>query len=401
MTKINREANATIKGFDYQLLLTARMIVELAKKSSDLELTIEGEEDLDINSDLIDLCQFKYYEKTDCSLNTFQEALAYFYCHWNKNRREHPDGYRYHLFVYTKSKFDGYTIEDVKKTLKYCNATKILEKQNISWADNDIEKFYKKFEFKHVESYSKAMEQLSNDLSKYLGTSMQETEIIYTPNLLSLIHMYAIKETPEERTVPARALMDKLCDEKMQLSRHYILNNINGHKIQETIVRKIKSIYLESFNQHVIVCFGRKWSKSQIVNVINQTVGNFAEIGCKTNNEPLTFGLTGQDDALTEIKRKLLKSSSYVFNDGFESIYFSPQIFNMDPMVTRRGSKYTKLSYNYRISSIENLWKAWKEKKKALVIAVDCNVPNFITQYIEIDEFDSDTVTAVIRSASK
>lgn len=122
----SRDADATIKGFEYQFLMTQKRLLEDLKAGKTTTFVIEGAEDLDVLSTNTELQQYKYYEKTRVTNSVLQKPIAYMYCHWKKNKNKK---FKYKIFIYDSQQSDiKLTSLDISGILKLTNAKKIREK---------------------------------------------------------------------------------------------------------------------------------------------------------------------------------------------------------------------------------------------------------------------------------
>ena len=91
-------------------------------------------------------------------------------------------------------------------------------------------------------------------------------------------------------------------------------------------------------------------SELPIESFIENLIDKFYKIGMLEDAKPLIIILDVNDEEMKNIKKELIRKE-IVFNDGFEHLEFSAQIFNTDPIINRNKAvnKISKSSYVVRL----------------------------------------------------
>ena len=119
MSDTNREASATIRGYNYQFDSTILAILSLDESDS---LTIEGLEDFDLErTDISELYQCKYYSAEKLTGSVIRDAILPMLIGFHQNDKQKGLTRQYYLYGYFKDAIKGernLTIANLKDVLK-------------------------------------------------------------------------------------------------------------------------------------------------------------------------------------------------------------------------------------------------------------------------------------------
>lgn len=401
-----RQASASILGFEYQLRMTASRVLDAIENQQLHKMKIEGIEDLDIyDGKDTELCQYKYYEGTSCSASTFQKAIAYFYCHWYQQSNFLRSTYKYRLFAHSKNEFSGYdTPCELYKTLSFPEAKKILNNRHVSFDKRQVLTFSESFKFIRSQSYDELTKTSEVRLATALQVKPTMSEALYYPWLLTKITNIAVQKNDNDRIIDPGALLLELNENKISIGRVFYGNSLQENQLCNVIVNKINNVYLKTdAKPNFVLVFGSIWKEKDIVSLVELLTESFAFKGRKSVNMPLTFSLDTGQFLIDKLKKQILKSTSYMINDGFESIDFQPDRFVRPPVFSSKNKNvYQMVSYNLRVVKMDNLAKAYSGLGDAVALFFDCHDHPFIAdKYVELDSFDVELITKLVKKLER
>lgn len=412
----SREADATILGFEYQLISTADEIISKFNSGLSTNFTIEGEEDLDINTNNeIDLVQYKYYEKTKCRTSTFQGAIAYLFCHWKteKEKSTNKSSYKYILFVYTQSKLQ-YTAKEIERILNLKAASTIIQNRfpNTKVTSNDVSEFLKVFNYVQAQSYEEKMQQLSEVVQQTLSVNQAQAEYIYIPFMMDTIHKIAVRNKKSDRQITIKSFIENIRKLDLVLNRSFIETNVNDNKLARTILGTVKNKYNSNIrNYQYILAFGNRWSMDELYELIIELVPKFLGPKRRLTNQAITFACDLTREQLDSLKirlltnQKLISSNVLLMNDGFESIKFNTDLFIKNEVreLAHNGTLVERSSFTYRLASYKHVMPVVKKFEDPFVFLFDCQNVNE-TKYenvLRFNGFSRDFVGMLVGGLSK
>lgn len=372
----DRAANSTIKGFEYQFLMTQKLILKKLTEDSKDNFVIEGVEDLDIYSDSLELSQFKYYENTECTPSTFQKAIAYMYCHWKKKKEKNI---KYKLYIYNKDAKK--TNIDPLKILGYQEASKIRKKEINEDGINkqSIKEFSKYFEVIPTEEYSALKNEVVNLVHKHIKVSVPQSEEVYMPLIAQYIHDLAINPQEKNRTINKEQFLGFIENIKHSLITNFTAGVVEDKILLKSILNRMVEVeHSNTHNYNYVLIFGSLWQLRRMEETFVDISRLFSYPGRKITNQTLTILCDFSDENLLNIKKNILKikrnqAGSAVMNDGYESVVFTKEVFNLSPTFTtnRSCTKYENVAFNFRLASLNNGKEIIEELEDPYVITFD------------------------------
>jgi hypothetical protein len=405
----SRDADATIKGFEYQFLMTQKRLLEDLKAGKTTTFVIEGVEDLDVLSTNTELQQYKYYEKTRVTNSVLQKPIAYMYCHWKKNKNKK---FKYKIFIYDSQQSDiKLTSLEIADILKLTNAQKIREKNlgEEKLSENEVSIFSQSFSIEEVESFQVEETAVINLVSNALHKSLSSSKCLYLPLISQYIHSIAIRESIDDRTISLANFLSHIQKMDTEMFRNFTKCSTNDDRLINAFISQMKSI--KKSNSHTysyVLRFGRSWKDRLSADEINTIASEFA---CKNNrvtNKPVTFLLDFNLKDLFSLKKELLKkrnkNNCLIMNDGYESICFNKETFGLPAIftTTKNRNRYVDVSFNYRIASSKHSIECLKELD-AFIINFDFSLDESTSTYpsVHFTGFQSDFVLKLMGRLAK
>lgn len=362
-----RSAEATIKGYFYQF---DGSILEILKLSNDSDsVTIEGIEDIDIKTINEDIAiQCKYYEGTEYNHSIIAKPIRFMLKHFSDYLngktlkikyilRGHYKSGQHKLSLpididFLKTHFLTYseTIDGKKNIIKYHNT--------LGLSDVNLTEFLASLVIDiNADNFNSQLEELVLLLKEVFSCETFSAEHFYYNNALAVIKDLSIKSSPKERTITKKEFLQAI-DLKKALFNEWF------------ITYKTKKEYLKQISTNIKQNGGLDESKIKMISLgidiiqnnnremtleifIENLVGKYYKLNHSLRTaQPLIFILDCCDDTITKLKCYLI-DKSIIFNDGFETLNFSPCIFNLPPILNtnKSGNKIAKSSYMVKIIS--------------------------------------------------
>lgn len=397
----NRSADSTILGFEYQFLLTIKEILEAIQKKASTTFTIEGIEDLDIYSISTKLHQYKYYKKTNVSFSSIQEPIAYMFCHWKKSTNQNIT---YRLFVHSNHyNFQNLTFDNVMYILALTQARGILNNESILLNVNEVRQFFNSFEFVFSASFEEEKKNVVELISSNLHKSFTESDTFYYPLIIEYIHSIAIATTPKGRTISLNDFLKHIQKIDTIMNSNYSSLSSNENIIVKAFVKQMKDIkYSDKHTYSYVLRFGKNWEKRIDALLIQNIALQFSYKGNRTTNRPVTFLFDFDTKNINILKKGLLrlqKNNLLIMNDGFESISFNKKIFSLEPIYYRNNTKYTDISFNYRIALCKN-GDSTLENIDPFFLNFDINSPK-TKNSVSFNGFQPNFISKIMKGLSK
>ncbi len=211
-----RSAEHTLLGFYYQF--DKSIFVILNQKDKNTKVTIEGVEDIDINSTTGNIAiQVKYQELTDGTDSTFRKPISLMLKHFAENQNK---DYKYVLYghyknnseIDTKIDFDrlkemmNYKKKDTK-TKKMISYT-LLKDFNID--EKYLNPFLSKLDFILGDSFLEHQNKTLLKIKSEFNTNTDEESMSYYSNALKVVNDLAIKDIEDNRKITKKEFMLKI-----------------------------------------------------------------------------------------------------------------------------------------------------------------------------------------------
>lgn len=355
-----RSAEATIKGYYYQFDTSILKLLELTKDED--EITIEGIEDIDINSTDETTIQCKYLSKPNFINSAVREPIILMLDHFINPTTS--NSYNYVLYAHFENETPGnepkIDLKKIKEILTY-KEKKIEKHYEIekSISDAQLNSFLLQFNFIFGIEFYKQQMLVINKLKVLFSCSEFEADSLFYNNALRIVIDKAIQKGITNRKINKKDFLSKInCSQllfnewfiKLRSKNEYFKLVSQNLKYTNSLTpNKTKYIYigndiLDSDN-----------SELPLFNFIENLISKFYKLNTSLRDaKPLTFILDYDSQKLKTIKKELI-DNEILFNDGFEEIKYSNFIFNKEPIIntTKNGIKLSKSSYVVKIISKE------------------------------------------------
>jgi hypothetical protein len=357
-----RTADYTIQGFLYQFNKT---LLEILKASEDSSVTVEGVEDIDIDTPSgTKVIQCKYHEaQQSFSLSLLYKPLLLMMVHFHNNTAANVE---YVLYGYFPNETPGNKyLLDKEKLGKIISTENKDYKKYVSLLKDGFE--FKKEDFLSAVSIEFAMpiESLIKEVQSALvraGISTDDVELIAYPNAINEIANISCRHDATERVIRKADLIAKLkgikttaisrwtlvlktrkkllTERKKQLKSHLDINARDRYFI-------ISQPSLEDFDSSIVLFIGDYLNKY-----------HFKHAHIKT---PL-FCLDCPDEVFSDIRYRLHQKGILV-EDGMIGTVFDEQRFFRDPMTRKLSQQDMEREFHVRLIRYANYFAVVNRKK--------------------------------------
>lgn len=354
-----RSADATIKGYYYQFDTS---ILKLLGLQTDAEsITVEGIEDIDINTATeATTVQCKYLSKPRFVNSAVREPIILMLDHFLNPTT--PNNYNYILYAHFENEIPGNepTIDLLKlKEILTFTENKIEKHYEIenSISDAQLNAFLLQFKLIFGLEFYTQQKLVVDKLKTKFSCTEFEADTLYYNNALRIVIDKAIQKNSNQRVITKAEFISgidcshKLFNEwfiKLRSKKEYLrLVSQNLKSIRVLEPSKVKVILIDKY------ILDSNNSEMPLLSFIENLNNKYYKPNSSLiDAKPLTIILDYDKPKLLEIKRSLI-DNGIVFNDGYEEIKFSNEIFNKEPIInkTLNGVKILKTSYSLKLIS--------------------------------------------------
>lgn len=356
-----RAANATIKGYYYQFATSILKLLDL--QSSNDTITVEGVEDIDINTATdTTAVQCKYLSKPRFIYSAVREPIILMLNHFVDDNT--PNDYNYVLYAHFETAIRGseptIDLAILKKILTYSDAKvkKHYEiEKNIS--DDQLNAFLLQFKFLFGEEFDAQQKLIIDKLRIQFNCSDFEADTLYYNNALRVVIDKAIQRDITLRVISKADFLNEIdCSKKF--FNEWFIKLRSKEDYFKLLAQNFKSTKILEPSRIKIILIGRNIldannSELPLLTLIDNLVSKYYKSGSALRDaKPLTIVLDCERSERLAIKRKLIDSQIH-FNDGYEEIKFSIETFNKEPVIntTTNGIKILRSSYLIKLISKE------------------------------------------------
>ena len=361
-----RAANATIKGYYYQFNLSILKILNL--QNDEDFIIVEGIEDIDVNvASEKEAIQCKYLSAKKVTNSIIREPIILMIDHFLLS----SERINYTLYAYFEEENnDIYSID--LKLLKEILVFKEYGKNIIyyelkSITDEMLSEFLSQFKFILGKEFNIQHNEIIKKLENKFQCTTFEADFHFYNNALRIILDKAISKPESDRKISkkdffskidSRTILFNIWYQKLRTTKEYI-SQIRQQLASINALTPLKSKFI-ILDENIL---SHKEASYTSLAFIEDLINKYYKLGkALTDAKPLTLVLDCSLEKIKEIKILLIKNN-IPFNDGYESIKFSPAFFNNKPLinVTESRSKISKSSYLIKIISkqtfIENFYE--------------------------------------------
>lgn len=360
---ISRSADATIKGYYYQFDTSILKLLELSTNTD--SIIIEGIEDIDINTATdTTTVQCKYLSKLKFTNSAVREPIALMIDHFVNPTT--PNDLKYILYAHFEDESAGteptIDLARLKKILTYTE-DKVEKHYEIEKriSDPELSAFLSQFKLTFGTEFYTQQEQVLDELKMKFNCTEFEADTHFYNNALRIVIDKAIKKDITQRKITKEEFINGIdCREK--LFNEWFIKLRSKKEYLKLLAQNLKSTHALDPTRAKVIIIGKNII---VADNLELPLGSFLENlinkyfklnSALRNAKPLTIALDCDESTLLYTKMFLI-DNEILFNDGFEEIKFSTQLFNKDPIVntTNRGTKILKSSYLIKLISTKTL----------------------------------------------
>lgn len=355
-----RSAEATIKGYYYQVDTTILKLIESINDSD--SIVIEGVEDIDFTSGgTIETIQCKYLSAKKATNSQIREPISLMLTHFVANSIN-PINYKLYAHFEdetpnTEKVIDLVLLKDILSYKEKINKVWVNKEfhtdNNIS--DTQLSAFLTCFNFRFGEEFETQQKKVIQKLKTYFNCTVYEGEKLYYNNSLKIVLDKAIKKTEAERTITKADFINAINCGKILFNIWFKKYKTHKEYIAD-VASKIKSTKALSTTKAKIIFIGKNIldadnSELPISELVQNIIDKHYKVGTVLYNAiPTTVVLDLDLSGITNLKKELIKQG-VKFNDGHENIEFNIDFFNEKPIINKKGqtTKIGKSSYTIKL----------------------------------------------------
>ncbi|MCL1989316.1 MAG: hypothetical protein FWG67_00335 [Defluviitaleaceae bacterium] len=366
-TTKDRTAIYAIRGYFYQFDFS---ILEILNADSNHSVTIEGIEDIDIeSSDERIAIQCKYYETKDYNPSEIKKAIQNMVEHFSKHKGEKL---AYRIYAHFKNNptspilpADVCSLKAKFLTIRHRTGETTELHENLKLGDEDLALFLTKLKVDiSAISLEKQKENVIQAIKQQFSNSTDNEAEFYYSNALKEVRLLAIQKDVKERTITKEEFISRV-DNKEALFDEWYLAQLN----EEKYFKVMKSRYFPSVLnispsvRLFLLDIGESTSIDKVKTIIIEIVNKYCNIKEQqpTPFSPYIYLHNISEDKLADIK-------NVVWNDGFKFVDgygFKGANFDLDTLAMQSSfSNQIRLKFINELTEIENLLNREEKKRK-------------------------------------
>jgi hypothetical protein len=367
-----RAAGPAIRGYVYQF---DRTILEILNFNGDGCVRIEGVEDVDIlDAAGSSAIQVKYLEATKyTSPKTLRDPLL-------DTLRSFSEGHEWkyilHVYFGVGAPPLELSVAEVKDSLtKRIRATgeSVCLYDGIS--DATIGRFVTRLEIRPGDSFEEQRQQVMLRIAGVLKCTEEDARDIHYGIALRLVQERAMASSEINRVLSRQSLVDGMNVRDLLYGRWH-RETIGSEAYGRAVARRLKTAGFGKVDRsRAILLEVAPEDASRVAELAVELARDFGGKRRLTTAKPWTVILRTSDDVVHRIKTELIEGG-IAFNDGCESICFSPRIFVAPPLLNTRGQSavIAKSSYVLRVVSESNFEQLVDREScvVSLIVATQC-----------------------------
>lgn len=401
LRQVSRSAGSTIAGYQYQF---ERSVVELLKLESGHKLRIEGVEDIDIWTESPSVVQVKYFEAQKWSLPAVRDAV-------HELLKSFDSGLivTYVLYIHCgigNSPPERLSLDELKQCLTKSAGKK--EPEELLYENFDegvLRAFIEHLEIRCGPSLEEQRHITASAISTALQCSKDEAEALHRMRAVQFLHEIATKKDENQRNLTRDDLLKRLSDREVFYNRWH-KQVVGRDRFISAISRKLKKTGLNRSNI----------DRGVLLRVTDVNLNSVCQLAAElaqdmdgttkrrtTSAKPWTLVLRGDDHLIAVVKRSLIEDG-VSFNDGFETLQFSPNLFIRPVIVNGSGKtdRLIKASHLIRIVNEKSFEEILETDYKLAQFIVLTDLDSWHTELvrdkpIQLHEIEVDDITEILR----
>lgn len=319
----NRSATDTIKGYFYQFDYS---IEQLLSRSNDTdEITVEGIEDIDIESSTESTAiQCKYYAKSEYNHSVISKPIRLMLDHFKNVKNGTASKIKYHLYGHYNSGHSKLTlpltIDFLKeKFLTYKSGGVQNEHHTyLSLSDSDLQEFLDLLSIDiNAKSYSQQFKDIITTISASFSCDTFEAEYYFYNNALNEIRRLAIENDVNNRKITKRDFLDRINNKQILFNKWFL--ELKGNKIfnKELKDKHFRTLNKSPFERFFLIELPINYSINEVkemVQIISKRYSNLKKREPQTYCPYIYFGNLSDADLLS-LKNQLY-DEDFHFIDG-------------------------------------------------------------------------------------
>lgn len=398
--QVRRSAGSTIAGYQYQF---ERSVVEVLGLAAGQELRVEGIEDIDIWTESPSVVQVKYYQGQRWSLSVIRDAVHELLKSFGSGLHV-----RYVLYVHFGSGDappDRLSLDELKECLTYRPKMKPIERLYEEFEEEQLLAFTDHFQIVAGVSLDEQRVITTSAIAEALQCGEDEAEALHRMRAVQFLHEIAVNKDEGRRVVTRCDLLKLLGDREIFYNRWH-KETIGQERFIHAITKKLKAANFNTSSTYrgvfVQVTEENLEAVCRLASELARDMNGTAKRRT-TAAKPWTLILRGKEDLVSSVKRSLIEEQ-LPFNDGFESLQFSPELFIEPAVVKGAGSsdRLAKASHVIRVVS-ENSMKQVAETGYRLAQLISLLKPRdwhaglARVKPMQIHEVSVDEMTEILR----
>ncbi|OKX84269.1 hypothetical protein [Corynebacterium glutamicum] len=399
-----RSASATIAGYLYQF---ERSVVELLNLDPGQKLRVEGIEDIDIWSNSPSVVQVKYFEAKKWSLSVVRDAVY-------ELLKSFASGLEVSYVLYIHCGIGDpppsiLNLESLKQCLTYRPREKPVKLLYEDFKEEQLIDFLSHFKISSGVTLKDQQKLTTSAIAKALHCDEDEAEALHRMRAVQYLHEIALKKDENERVVTKEDLLNRLNDREIFYSRWH-KEAVGKERFVSAICKKLKDAQFNIPTKHRGILLQVTRNNLDAVCRLSEELAldmNGVEKKRTIAAKPWTLILQGEGLLITEVKKFLIQANT-LFNDGFESIQFSPQLF-VEPAIVRgqgKSDRLLKSSHSVRIVSEDSMKDVLETDHKLdrLIVLIELREWHkkiVKANPIQVHEISVDEITEIIRRVTR
>ncbi|WP_316826828.1 hypothetical protein [Pedobacter miscanthi] len=392
-----RSAEATIKGYYYQFDTSILKLLMLGDDSD--HIVVEGIEDIDIHTaDETTAVQCKYLSKPSFINSAVREPIMLMLDHFRLKAFTSAQ-FNYVLYAHFENEVGGQekaiSLNQLKDILTFTEKKipKCYHTDN-GMTDENLINFLNRFKFVFGKKFEDQQLEVIALLKKRFTCSAYEADNLYYNNSLRRIMDLSIKADARKRKINKRDFITSIDIGKQLLSEWHNKLKTKKERIAET-VKVIKSTKSDLRSKTKYVIIGKDLLEAMdtevpVLTFLEALMYKTYSIGTIFKDaKPLTVVM--DLDAVEMLKVKVdMVLNNHKFNDGMETILFSPERFNEPPIINtdKTGNRIMKSDYSIKLLMFSSFIAKIDEIQKPKVVfnfgKQECPYPK-ASEYIIFD----------------
>jgi hypothetical protein len=340
-------------GYAYQFDLTTLEV--LAAEDEDT-IVAEGCEDIDLERGTgQESVQCKYLAAAKYSVVGLRKPLL-------PMIRAFVDGkrYDYRLYVHYGDPTGlpkTLTLKELKEALteKKQNPSRVV-KHYEGIEDATLEAFLERFTIQSGPEFEQQQAQVRSALRAALAATAEDVRDLHYPKAVSIILDLAMQPDASQRRI-TRPEFVTLLDKRPELYTRWHAEIVGADRMRTLLKRRIKTVGLLARDRRRLIVLAPPGTGAAAGLVKNaELVEKLATIdygeGKLSSAKPWTVVYDAPEDEVLKLKRRLI-DLGVAYDDGFETVQFSPAMFSREPKINTYPSsqKIKSTSYDIRVVS--------------------------------------------------